>query len=76
MEKCVFERHFDDDDQNILAPLIYCHDPGRTVLREPNKHSGYFNNAEEFSIDVLLNTFNTTAKKRVSRNDRLIFISR
>ena len=36
-----FERHFDSDNQKnaILAPLIDSHDPGRTVLREPNRHS-------------------------------------
>ena len=60
----VFERHFDGDDQKsaILAPLIDCHDPDRTVSGEPNMHSGSFNNAEQFSIDVSFNTFSNTAK--------------
>ena len=33
------ERHFDGDDKNyvILAPLIDCHVPGRTVSGELNK---------------------------------------
>ena len=50
MGKYVFERHFYDDDQKnaILAPLMECHDPGRTVSREPNIHSGSLNNAESF----------------------------
>ena len=36
-----FEIHFDSDNQKnaILAPLIDCHDPGRSVSREPNIHS-------------------------------------
>ena len=36
----------DGDDQNnaVLAPLINCHDPGRTVSRE-NINSGSLNNA-------------------------------
>ena len=59
MGKCVFERHFDGDDQNnaILAPLIDCHDPSRSVSSEPNVHSGIFNSAKQFSIDVSFNTF-------------------
>ena len=54
MGKYVFERHFDGDDEKnaILAPLIDCHDPGRNVSRESNTHSGSFNNAEQFSIDI------------------------
>ena len=66
MVKHVFERHFDGDDQNnlILAPLIDCHDPGRTVSREPNIHSGSFNTAEQFSIDVSSNTSFGIAKRR------------
>ena len=57
--KYVFERHFDGADQKnaILAPLIDCHDQGRTVSGEPNIHSGSFNNAEQFSIDFSFNTF-------------------
>ena len=33
MGKYILERHFDGDDQKnaILAPLIDCHDPDRTV---------------------------------------------
>ena len=59
MRKCVFERNFDGYDQNnaILAPLIHFHDPSRTVSREPNIHSGIFNNAEQFSVEVSFNTF-------------------
>ena len=34
-----------------------CNDPGRIVSREPNIQSGYFNNAEKFSIDVYFITF-------------------
>ena len=54
-----FERHFDGEDQKnaILAPLIDCHDPGRTVSREPNIQGGSFTNAEQFSIHVSFNTF-------------------
>ena len=59
MGKYVFERYFDGVDQNnaILAPLIDCHDPSRTVSRDPIIHSGPFNNAEQFFIDVSFNTF-------------------
>ena len=66
MGKYVFERHFDDEDQKnvILAPLIDCHDPGRTVSGEPITHSGSFNNAVQFSIDVTFNTFYCKAKSR------------
>ena len=37
MGKYVIERHFDGDDlkNEILAPLIDCHDSGRTVSWEP-----------------------------------------
>ena len=50
MGKYVFERYFDGDDQKnaIEAPLtrvIDWHDPGRIDSREPNIHSGSFNNA-------------------------------
>ena len=50
MWKYVLERHFDGDNQNnaILAPLIDCHDPGRTVSVEQNIHSDSVNNAERF----------------------------
>ena len=38
--KNIIDLYFDGDDQNtcnaILAPLIDCHDPGRTVSGEPN----------------------------------------
>ena len=62
----VFERHFDSDDQKnaILGPLIDCHNPARTVSRESNIHSGSFNNADQFSIDVSFNTFDRTTKSR------------
>ena len=51
MWKYVFERHFDGDDLKnaTLAPLIDCLDPVRTVSREPNIHSGSFNNTEHSS---------------------------
>ena len=63
MGKYVFERHFDGDNQKnaILAPLIDCHDPG-----EPNTHSGSFNNAEQFPINVSFNTFYSKAKNRLN----------
>ena len=66
MGKYVFERHFDGTYQKnaILAPFIDCHDPGRTVSRELNIHSGSFNNAEQFSINVSFNTFYSKAKSR------------
>ena len=71
MEKNVFERHFVGNDKKkaMLASLIECHDPGRTVSREPNIHSGSFNNAEQFSINVImflsiLNMFYSIAKSR------------
>ena len=37
MGRYVFERHYDNNDQkNVnLALLIDCHDPSRTVSREP-----------------------------------------
>ena len=70
----------------ILAPLIDCHAPDRTVSGEQNMHSGSFNNAEQFSIDVSFNTFYNTAKTKcnklifdlftaraISRNGRCIF---
>ena len=62
----VFERHFGYEDQKnaTLAPLIDCHDPGRTVSREPNIHSGSLNNAEQFSIDVNFNMFYNIAKSK------------
>ena len=44
--------------------IIDCHDPGRTVSWEQNMHSGSFNNAEQFSINVCFNTFYSTAKSR------------
>ena len=48
-----------DNQKNvILAPLI----DGRTVSREPNIHSGSFNNAEQFSINVSFNMFYSKAK--------------
>ena len=66
MWKYVFERHFDGDDLKnaILAPLIDCHDLVGAVSREPNIHSGSFNNTEQFSIDVSFNTFYNPAKRR------------
>ena len=66
MGKYVFERHFDGYNQKnaIFAPLIDCHDPAGTVSREPNMHSGSFNNAEQFSINFPFNTFYSTAKSR------------
>ena len=58
------ERHIDGDDQKnaILAPFDDCHDPDRSVSMEPNIHSGSFNNAEKFFIDVSFNMFYSTAK--------------
>ena len=55
----VLERHFDGDDQHnaILAPLIDCYEPSRTVSGKPNIHSGSFNNVEQFFIHVSDNTF-------------------
>ena len=47
-----------------MAPLIDCHDPDKTVSREPNMNSGSFNNAEKFLINVSFNTFFSTTKKR------------
>ena len=47
-----------------MAPLIDCHDPGRTVSREPNMHNVFFYNADQFSIGVSFNTFYNTAKSR------------
>ena len=46
MGKYVFQRHFDAGDQKkaTLAALIDCHHPARTDTREPNIHSGSFNN--------------------------------
>ena len=66
MGKYVFERYFDGVDQKnaILAPLNDCQDPGRTVSREPNIHSVFFKNAKQFSIDVSVNIFYSTAKSR------------
>ena len=60
-----FERYFDGDDQKsaILTPLIDCHDPDRTFSGETNMHSGSFNNAEQFSIDVPFNTFYNKEKR-------------
>ena len=59
MGKYVFERPFHSNVQKnvILAPLIHCHDPGRTVSSESTMHSGSFNKAEQFSINVSFNTF-------------------
>ena len=56
----------DGDDQNnaVLAPLIDCHDPGRTVSRETNINSGSLNNADQISIDVSFHTFYSTTKRR------------
>ena len=64
MGKYVFERYFDGDDQKIaiLAPYIDCHDPDRIDSREPNIHSGSYNNTEHFSIDVSFSTFYSRAK--------------
>ena len=57
----VFERHFDVDDQKnvIIEPLVDCHDSGEIVSREPNMHSGSFNNA-----DVSFNTFYIKTENR------------
>ena len=41
----------------ILALLIDCHDPGRTVSREPNIHSGY---------SIILNSFPSTSLSKSS----------
>ena len=41
-------------------------DPGRTVSGEPNVHSGSFNSAEQFSIDVSFDMFYSTAKSRLN----------
>ena len=41
-----------------------CHDPGVSVSREPNTHSGSFNNSKRFSTDVAFNTFYSIAKSR------------
>ena len=38
-----------------VIPWFDCHDPCRSVSREPNIHSGSFNNAEQFSFDVSFN---------------------
>ena len=72
MGKYVFERHFDGDDQKnaILAPLINCHDPGKTVSRGHQTYtvSGSFNNAEQIFIDVSSNKFYSTteySKKKI-----------
>ena len=46
----------------ILALLIDCHDPGKTVSREPNIYSGSFNNAEQFPKDISFNYFYIKAK--------------
>ena len=64
--KICFERHFDGDDQKnaIIASVIDCRDSGRIVSKEPDIHSGSFNNAEQFSIDVSFNTFYSKAKKK------------
>ena len=66
MGKYVFVRHCDSDNQKnvILAHLIDCHDLGRIVSKDPNMHSGFFNNAEQFSMDVSFITFYSKAKKR------------
>ena len=66
MAKYLFERHFAGDDQKnaILAPLVDCHDQGRTVSGEQNKNNCSFNNAEQYSIDVSFNTFYSIAKSR------------
>ena len=64
MGKYVFERHFDDVDQKnaILAPLIDSHDPGRTVSREPNIHSVFFNNSNSF-LAMSLSIYSTVQQK-------------
>ena len=66
MAKYLFERHFDGDDRKnaILAPLVDCHDQGRTVPGEQNKHNCSFNNAEQCSMDVSFITFYSIAKSR------------
>ena len=46
----------------ILAPLIDCHDPGRTGSGKPYVHSCSFNDGEQISIDVSFNTFYSKAK--------------
>ena len=43
----------------ILAPFIHCHDPGRTVSREPNIHSGSFNNAEHSTLKQKIDEINS-----------------
>ena len=54
---CFWETFWGENQKKAsLAPLINCHDPGRTVSREPNilyTVSGSFNNAEQFSIKCL-----------------------
>ena len=41
MGKCILEKI---QKNIILAALVDCHDPGKIVSREPNTHSGSFNN--------------------------------
>ena len=57
IENRKFERHYDGDEQNnaILAPWMDCHDTGRIISGEPNLQSVFFDNAEQFSIDVSFN---------------------
>ena len=48
----------------ILEPLIVSHDPGITVLKVPNIHSGSLNHSKRFSTDVACHTFYSIAKSR------------
>ena len=92
MGKYVLGRHFDGEVQKkaIFAHLIDCHDPARTVSREPSIHSGSFNSAEQFpsiffsirsivqqKVDEINSvTFDLYTSRVFTRNDRWIFISR
>ena len=60
----------------ILAPLIDCHGPDRTVSGLLNVHSGSFNNAEQFSIDVPFKALYTVKQKVDKMNSLLTCLRR
>ena len=60
----LIEDKADNQKNAILAPLVVSHDPGITVSREPNIHSGSFNNSKRFSTDVAFNMVCSIAKSR------------
>ena len=71
-----FERHFDGDNRKnaLIAPLIDGKVQAELFHGEPNIHSGSFNNAKQFYINVFYNTFYSQAKKKIKLSHFLLVL--